>query len=129
MGYPFGDAVRMLLLTGARRNEVFDLEWRELDLDAGTWVLPARRTKNGREHIVYLVPAVVDLLRSVPRFKGCSFVFTTNGRSPYAGFAKSTDHLRNRVGAPSARMSNIGPCMTCDAASSPDSARWASRQP
>ena len=33
LGYPFGPAFKLLLLTGARRNEISALTWQELDLD------------------------------------------------------------------------------------------------
>lgn len=58
-----GDALRMVLLTGARASEVTGLPWSELDLDAGTWLLPAERSKNKRTHLVPLVPQLVDMLR------------------------------------------------------------------
>ena len=45
MGYPFGHAVQLLMLTGARRQEVLGLSWREIDLDAAEIRLPAERTK------------------------------------------------------------------------------------
>lgn len=57
------EALRMVLLTGARASEVTDLPWSELDLEAATWLLPAERSKNNRPHLVPLVPQLVDLLR------------------------------------------------------------------
>jgi hypothetical protein len=45
-GWPFGDAIKLLLLTGARRSEVFDARWDEFDLSARLWTLPAERAKN-----------------------------------------------------------------------------------
>jgi len=39
---------RVVLLTGARRNEVRGMAWSELDLDEGLWRLPAERNKSGR---------------------------------------------------------------------------------
>lgn len=59
-----GEALRMVLLTGARASEVTDLPWSELDLDAGTWLLPAERSKNKRAHLVPLVPQLIALLRA-----------------------------------------------------------------
>src|SRR5262249_20858042 len=47
---PFDDIVRLLLLTGSRRNEIGKLQWGEIDLGRGMIVLPAGRTKNGRQH-------------------------------------------------------------------------------
>ncbi|GAB2504308.1 tyrosine-type recombinase/integrase [Arenimonas alkanexedens] len=57
------DALRLVLLTGARASEVTDLPWVEIDLDAATWVLPPARSKNKRMNLVPLVPAAVAMLR------------------------------------------------------------------
>ena len=50
----FSDIVRLLILTGARREEVAQLTWREIDLDQAIITLPAARVKNGRKHILPL---------------------------------------------------------------------------
>lgn len=47
-------AVRMLLLTGARRGEVLSATWDQFDLDVGIWVKPSSHTKQKREHRVPL---------------------------------------------------------------------------
>ena len=41
--------------------------WSELDLGAGTWTLPAERSKNHRAHTVTLPPAALAIIKSVPR--------------------------------------------------------------
>ncbi len=46
----FGDIVRLLILTGQRRDEIGGLRWSEVDLDRGLIVLPPARTKNKRLH-------------------------------------------------------------------------------
>jgi len=48
------DAVRMLMLTGARRGEVLGAGWDQFDLEAGIWTKPASTTKQRREHVVPL---------------------------------------------------------------------------
>lgn len=58
-----GDALRLLVLTGARASEVCELPWAELDLDAGTWLLPAARSKNKRPNLVPLISEAVKVLR------------------------------------------------------------------
>ena len=50
----FAEIIRLLLLTGARRNEIGLLCWSEVDLARKMIVLPAERTKNGREHTLPL---------------------------------------------------------------------------
>jgi hypothetical protein len=36
----YGQGVRLLALTGARRSEVFGMIWQEIDLSSKTWTLP-----------------------------------------------------------------------------------------
>jgi integrase len=56
------NAVRLLLLTGARRNEVLSARWSHFDLAAGVWVKPAASTKQGKPHRVPLSAAALTLL-------------------------------------------------------------------
>lgn len=87
-GYPFGDVVNLLLLTGSRLNEIGRLEWRELSDDLSLITLPKSRTKNAREHVVHLAPAAQALIKKVKRIEGCPYVFTTNGKTPISGWSK-----------------------------------------
>jgi integrase len=48
--WPFGPLVKLLLLTGQRRDEVATLHWSELDLGNRTWTLPREKAKNNRAH-------------------------------------------------------------------------------
>jgi integrase len=43
----FGDAIRLLLLTGARKTEILGLKWSEIDLERKLILLPPARTKAG----------------------------------------------------------------------------------
>ena len=97
IGWPFGPIGKLLLLTGARRDEVAAMEWRELDLSARTWTLPASRTKNKREHVVPLSDAAVDLLTGLPCVEGRRFVFSTTGRTPVSGFSKAKAEIDKAV--------------------------------
>jgi integrase len=93
IGWPFGPIVRLLILTGARRDEVAQMEWREFDLERALWTLPASRSKNRREHAIPLSDQAVALLRSLPRIERSGFVFTTNARTPVSGFSKAKPAL------------------------------------
>ena len=57
-------ALEFALLTAARTTEALHAEWSEIDLQAGTWRVPAARMKAGEEHVVYLAPRVVELLQA-----------------------------------------------------------------
>src|SRR5215831_13068378 len=59
--------IRLLMLTGARRNEITDLRWSEVDLDNALITLPPARTKNKREHLVPLSEPALAILRAQPQ--------------------------------------------------------------
>jgi len=85
--YPAGPFARLLLLTAVRRGEAAHMTWSEVDLEDEIWIIPASRTKGGVPHEVPLSGLAVDLLRSLPRFAGGDFVFsTTGGRSGIRSF-------------------------------------------
>ena len=77
--------IKLLILTGQRLREVSEMEWKEIDLNAKLWTLPAARAKNSIEHSIPLSDQAVDILRSLPRIAGSEFVFTINGRNPIRG--------------------------------------------
>jgi len=56
------DAVRLLLLTGARRGEVLSAEWSQFDLAEGVWTKPSSHTKTKIEHRVPLSAPARQLL-------------------------------------------------------------------
>jgi integrase len=77
----YGRIVRLLMLTGQRREEIGALRWSEITGDAVTF--PASRTKNGREHCIPLTPAALALLP--PPKEGRDFLF---GHRPISGVVR-----------------------------------------
>jgi integrase len=63
----YGAILKLLMLTAARRTEISDLTWAEVDFDAATITLPPERTKNGREHIIPLSEPARVILAAQPR--------------------------------------------------------------
>jgi integrase len=92
VGEPFGAALKLLLLTGARRDEVAGMRKQELSEDGATWTLPGERTKNHRAHVVPLPPLAQRILADVPHIEG-PFVFTTTGKKPISGFSRMKARL------------------------------------
>jgi integrase len=56
------NAVRLLLLTGARRGELLAARWGDIDVEAGVWIKPGATTKQKTEHRVPLSEAACQLL-------------------------------------------------------------------
>ncbi|MCC2596223.1 integrase arm-type DNA-binding domain-containing protein [Pusillimonas sp. MFBS29] len=91
MGGPFGACVRYLMTTGVRRDEAACLRWDELD---GAWAaMPATRMKGGRDFRAPLPTTALAIIKEMPRFLTCPYVFTTNGRSPISGWSKAKQKL------------------------------------
>jgi integrase len=88
IGGPFAAAAKLMLLTGQRRTECAEIEWREFDLEQKTWTLPGDRAKNGKVHEIPLSDAVCDLLRKQSRHERNKHVFTTGGGLPVRGWSK-----------------------------------------
>jgi integrase len=75
----FSDVVRLLLLTGQRRNEIGLLQWSEVNLAAKHITLPAERCKNGREHTLPLSSQALAILDRLPHRNSSPFVFGDKG--------------------------------------------------
>lgn len=59
------EAIRVSLLTGARKGEVYRMRWADIDLEARWWRKPRETTKGGRVHEVALPMAAVQSLQAL----------------------------------------------------------------
>jgi integrase len=89
LGWPFGPYIKLLLVTGQRRNEVAGMKWEQIDLGNKLWTLPREETKAKRQHEVPLSPMAIELLENVPR--NGKYVFSTTGKTPISGFSKAKE--------------------------------------
>jgi integrase len=80
-------AIRLLLLTGARKGELLRASWSEFDLVAGLWTKPAAHCKNKREHRVPLSTEAITVLLSLPRHNSTDLLFPNSRRHPWAEIA------------------------------------------
>ena len=88
----FGEIVRLLALTGQRREEIGGLRWSEVDLDRGLIVLPPDRTKNLRQHEVPLSRQAKAIIEHQPKRKGRDYIFGI-GKTGFSGWSKSKERL------------------------------------
>lgn len=94
--WPWGPFVRLLILTMQRRQEVAQMDWAEIDLEARTWTIPAERAKNDEAHIVPLSElAIAELAALLPLERG--FVFSTTGTTPVSGYSRSKRMMDERM--------------------------------
>jgi integrase len=105
LAYPFGPLVRLLILTGARREEIASLDWLELDRDTGIWVLPPQRSKNSvaaRQPLSNLAVAELDALslrQGKADWPQSGLVFSTTGETSVSGFSRAKARLDKSIEA------------------------------
>jgi integrase len=99
---PFGDVIKLLLLTGARLNEIAQLQWEEIGLDGamniGTLNISGARTKNKLTFIIPLPPLGRQILSKYVQDQDGRFVFSTTGGTPISGWSKIKRRLDTAMG-------------------------------
>ena len=105
LGGSVAAALRLLMLTGCRRNEILTLRWEEVDLAAGE--LRLRDSKTG-PRVVPLPAAAVSVLAAVPRVPGNPWVIP--GAKPGGHLSNLNDHwlcIRARAGLEGVRIHDL----------------------
>jgi integrase len=94
--YNYGRIVKLLILTGCRREEIGGLKWSEVDTDRHVIQIPGERTKNHRAHELPLS----DLAWSIiPERNDDEFVFGhERGRAGFTGWSRGKADLDERLG-------------------------------
>jgi integrase len=102
----FGDALRLLALTGCRRSEIERLEWSEIDFERGVVFLPAHRSKTGRTTIPLAAPALAILQR---REREGRYVLPSplGGDKPANALSKNWQRVRHAAGLPDVRVHDL----------------------
>jgi integrase len=94
----YGRIVKILMLVGARKTEVADLRWSEIDFEQALITLPPRRAKGGRTHEIPLSDPVLAILKTQPQREGRDFVFGS-GQGGFSGWSKGKAELDQRIAA------------------------------
>ena len=69
------NAIRLLVLTGARKNELLSATWEQFDLEKGVWTKPAHSTKQKKMEHLPLSTQVVSLLKEMAEKAKTSYLF------------------------------------------------------
>ena len=105
IGWPFGDAIRLLILTGARREEIGQLKWSEIKGDV--IALEGARTKNAVPQTIPLSLPAATVLQQVPRIADSERVFTTNGKTAVSGWSRAKSRLDELSGVSDWRVHDL----------------------
>jgi integrase len=99
-------SIKLLLLTGARRNEITQAKWEYVDWQKKTLLVPC--SKSGRPRLIQLNSAALELLRSIRRQPEDIFIFpsTVTGR-PSKSLHFPWTRIRKRAGLTGFRLHDL----------------------
>jgi integrase len=108
------NAIRLLLLTGARRGEVLSMRWADVDLGKKLWSKPAASTKQKEDHEVPLSEPALQLLKELrdqqtsKRRELPEYVFSGAGKTGHVvEIKRSWRHLCKAAGLTDLRIHDL----------------------
>jgi integrase len=94
----YGKVIKLLILTGCRREEIGGMRWSEF-ADDGTWALPATRSKNGKPHTLPVTPLMQKVIDSVQKYDRDLLFGSARGHG-FTSWAIGKSALDQRLGLP-----------------------------
>jgi integrase len=103
------NAVRLLLLTGARRGELLAAKYADVNLEAGVWTKPGATTKQRTEHRVPLSAAAVQLLTEMraQAADDAEWIFPARGGGHRPHINEAWIRLRKAAKLPGVRLHDL----------------------
>jgi len=103
-----GQVIRLLLYTGARKREVLDAKWDDIDWTRQMLTVPAARSKSKKPRYIPLSDAAIELLRALPRQDDIPWVFfNPKTKKPPVSIFCAWDSIRKKVGLGEVRLHDL----------------------
>ncbi len=102
------DVLTLLLATGARKSNVYEMAWADISIPLATWRVPM--SKSGEGYDVNLTQAALDVLERRRREMdpGEKFIFPANSASGHiTDIKKRWGAFRKRAGLPGVRLHDL----------------------
>jgi len=98
-------ALRLLILTGARKSEILSLKWSYVDLSRGLLNLPDSKTG---QKVIRLSPAALTILSAIPRLASNPYVICGHvDGAPIVNLQKPWNRVRRKAGIPDCRIHDL----------------------
>lgn len=102
------NAIRLLLFTGSRRNEVLHATWDQFDLEKGVWTKPAHTTKQKRMEHLPLSTQVIETLKCMKACSDTPYLFPGKiPGKPIQGIKKAWATIRSSADLPDVRIHDL----------------------
>jgi len=98
--------ITMLLLTGARKNEVLQAKWKDIDVEQRVWTVEFN--KSGKVRYIPLSDGVLQLLNTIPKVDGCKYIFPNRKTGkPFVQIFTAWDTARKKAGLSDVRIHDL----------------------
>lgn len=101
------NAIRLLILTGARRGEVLGMEWVDVDLSLGVWTVPAHKNKTRTKKRLPLSDKAIMLLLAMREDAAGALVFPTSNGTPLPDLNRTWRWLCDETGLAGLRIHDL----------------------
>jgi integrase len=102
------NAIRLLILTGARKTELLSATWDHFDLEKGVWTKDAHSTKQRKMEHVPFSSLVLEILKKMKEQADSHFLFPGKvPGQPLKDPKKAWDTIRKKAGAPDVRIHDL----------------------
>ena len=99
-------AIRLLLLTGARKSEVLKARWEHVRLDLRLLIVPL--SKSGKPRHIPLSDEAITVIRSIPRQQGLPWLFPGHAPGkPLSDLYLFWNRLRRELGLADVRIHDL----------------------
>jgi integrase len=104
----FGQIVKLLILTGCRRDEIGALRWDEVNLETGMLIVHEKRVKNRNALRLPLPASALEILQAIPRRDGpCVFGSPAHGFTGWSMAKRKLDARLADVSLPDWRLHDL----------------------
>lgn len=97
-------AIRLLVLTGARKGEILTLKWEHVDSERACLRLPDSKTG---AKVILLGAAALEVLSEIPRVEGNPYVLPGLEGRHFVGLQKTWERIRTRAGLEDVRLHDL----------------------
>ena len=97
-------AIRLLVLTGARKSEILTLKWEHVEWERGCLRLPDSKTG---AKVIPLGAAALEVLSEIPRIEGNPYVIPGLEERHFVGLQKTWERIRKRAALVGVRLHDL----------------------
>ena len=100
-------AIKMMILTGARKSEVLNATFEQFDLTNNYWNKPCNTTKQRKTHTIPIGIKVIHIVEQLKKMSKNNFLFSNYKGKPMIDIKRKWHVIRNQIKMPHLRLHDL----------------------